>query len=367
MSGSGAAEVSLVRGLTPEVLEGLRLYRDRTAPHVTDAILQRDWTRWIQGSDDGPALSALARVGGCVVGFYSLLPVRMRLGGASVPGAKGEFLAVAPEYLRGRDTGSGMPVPFALVALAKRHAPEHGILASFGKTTKGAFITQATGGRPVEFAHADYVSLFAPRDRPFTPRERAREYAALAACRVLRAAGALRRPWISAEGAAEVPTFLPEHVRGDAGANYLVEPTAATLNYRFPAERYRKFVVEGAGGVHAHFVFSRPQRGAAAQLMDWATLEVGRAPLRWMLHRMLDDCRAAGAGLLHLPVPLTEAAGATWLVTEGFVRRQRDGVVYVTCSAPELARGRDEGAWRFTNAHASFYDTGGMAAAEDGA
>lgn len=364
-------EVEITGSDAPGVMDGLRLYRAQTGSAAPDETLRGDWLRWIQGAPSARGACAIARDGERVVGFYALLPTEMYLGGSPVPGAKGEFYAVDPGYRRARAAEGGMPVPFALVALLKRRAPELGIQASFGKTTKGAFVTMATGARPVEFEHVDYLSLFRPAGLGRGRGAALRELGAVAATTLLRGAGAARGALEGAAGAVrQVDAFAPGDVRDAGGRNHLVNPAARALDLRFPADRYAKYVVEGADGRPAHFVFSRPRAGGMAQLMDWATLRVPPAVLRALLRRVARDCRRAGAAALHLPIPAAEDDPALGLAGAGFLRARRGkSVVYVTCATPELARARDEGPWRFTNAHASYYDDGGAAprADEEGA
>ena len=96
-----AVDILITDRVTEDARAGLTMFAELARLQPASELAER-WRCWLENTPYGNGLSAVAKHRDEVVGFYALIPLEMRIRGRTVRGAKGEFFAVKPGFLRWR-------------------------------------------------------------------------------------------------------------------------------------------------------------------------------------------------------------------------------------------------------------------------
>ena len=334
--------------MTEDTRVGLHVFAKLTAQRRPEEAVRR-WLYWLKDTPLGDAPNVVAKHRGEVVGFMSLMPVQMRIGGQTVRGAKAEFLVVRPEYRREVDDRTGLRLPIALSDALYRNA-DRWEMECVQSSGEGARITVVTGARPIEYGATQFSTVWSrPELRRFSfgPLNTAVGLGAQAYTSLARATGTLRLR--DSAVAVSDPASEIRHVHGlEIPFNALFAPDLATLSHRFGEQPHLVYVTRDSSGVEHLFVFTEPGMGRRVRLKHWSPTEVSLEALVSVFRGAMTRCHKAGASSLEVTVP--DADSFAPLRRLGFVARKVQRSVCLYCPS-----GRDvewsPTRWSFTDIH----------------
>jgi len=300
----------------------------------------------------GPgALASAVSAGGEVVGFYTVIPMLMRIGGQTRRGGKGEFFAVEREAAREVDPETGKRLPQALIDRGRAAMFEGGAEVTFGNPGRAALMM------------ARLTSAVALSVETTTLRIplRVRSARGLRDAAKGLAARAVARRRLRPAAAAELggrPVAVEPVDRFDDSLEIAEQPNATfvgiadQLNFRFPSPWYHKLVVTAGGQPIGQLAMTEPRLGQDVSLRYWSSapaLQSGVGPaIAWAWRRAVRQ----GATGFTLACPRTVADeltpgarsvfGSTSTAVRPMMVHSPDGAVL------EAAR---DGGWWLTAAH----------------
>lgn len=350
-------KISITQDITPEVIDGLRLYAGLTSrPFDEDS-----WLYWFRDNPYGSGLHILAMHDEKVVGFCSLIPTEMFLAGTALVGAKADFLVVDPLYRRRSIGESVMPLAFDLVRTLYGEAHNYGIEAIVAVAGgPAALCHQFAGARRFEFSCRHYFTFIRP-PRLGNGHSLGKRMRRMLLEKGLLVGTGISRLWFDFTHASKsngkytftkVQNLDTDSFYKPNGANRLVYPSSEMLNFRFTDKEYVKYLVHGINGPN-YLVFTKPRRYGQVILKDWSTLNLQKSEFGNILEELYRQCRIRKAESIHLFVPNENGVNRYFLHSLGFLSRSYSPVTYIYGSS-EIIRGLSLYSWEFTNAHTGY-------------
>ncbi|HUU26533.1 MAG TPA: hypothetical protein VM123_01860 [archaeon] len=352
--------VEITDQITPEVICGLELYARLTnQSSLRDTV--DDWLYWFKDNPFGTGLFAYAKSGGQVVGFYSAIPTEMLLSGELQVGAKGEFFAVDPLFKKTVDISSGLDLPYALAYRLNRAAIEYGFKTTFATARKGAEILLVfTGAKTLKYCKRLFVTYFKP------PEIMSRRNPVLKTLysHYLKVYTSLRRFYFMFRLTEKAETsnfrlqeeYSQDDLIPDRDKNVLFLPSVRMLNFRFPANKYLKYSIEGNNNQPCYLVFTKPDINRVVELKYWSSGYIPPETLARVIHDVIKRCRKAHAASLGFPVNLDDEDKQSLLKKMGFLETKRTNRAFVfSADKRVMQKCKDPQQWLLTDAHTGYY------------
>jgi len=339
--------IELTQEVTPEVVEGLKLYA-RLASRDFDSGLY-----WFRSNPYGSGLHGLAIHQRKVIGYYSLIPTEMCLAGTTLIGAKGEFLAVEECYRNKHIKTSRMPLAFDLVKTTTREASRYGIEAVLAVASgPAALCHRFSGAKTFEFPHRHFFTFFRTPEYVKNPLKRALIQSGLLS---------VPRTWVKLKSfinrdkndisLTRVRDLNADNFHGSRGTNRLVNQSSKMINFRFPAEDYLKYLT--CSNNTDYLIFTNPMYEARVLLKDWSGLDLQRAEFGAIFRDLFEQCRMHKAESVELYVPSDNQKVSYLLRGLGFLSRNCSLKFQLYCS-DSIIRDLDCCSWELTHAHIGY-------------
>lgn len=279
-------KIELFNEVTPEVVEGFKLYADLTSRSF-DA---ESWLYWFKENPYGEGLHSVAMNHGKVIGIYSLIPTEMRLAGNTLIGAKGEFLTVAPDFRNSSVKGSGKLIAFDLIDTLHHRAIKQGIEV-IAIVAYGRIITmhKLLGAKIFEFPGRFYLTIF-DSSESMDYKKKVAFYGGVFS---------IPRTWFS------IKTFVNksrnhkfkqlDYLDSDCFSkfqekNRLVHTSPKMMNFRFPKERYLKYLTHDKDESNC-LIFTKPTYKSHVNLKDWSSLDIQKSEFDSVFRDLFEQCK----------------------------------------------------------------------------
>jgi hypothetical protein len=341
--------LSISTDFNEDVIAGFRLFAEVSKMNLTEKDVNK-WLYWFRNNPYGRGIFAIVKDKAKVVGFNALIPVKMRLNGAVINGAKAEFLGVDEAYRELTLSGETVPIPFSMVGKLYRSAAEHGIEALFGVPNKAAAACNLlAGARLFKIKGRHFFTYFKmPVYNVGAGRNKMISFAALAATTLNRNFSNIKNIFRHKKDIAEInDVSVPED--NGSSLNEFLHFDEKMFRFRFPEDRY---IYLSAGD--SLFIFNRPDYNQKVFLVYWNTLDIPFSSYLAIFKKIYSYCKSQGANSLHIMMPEEQSKYYSNFSKCGLNFRDETSEVYLFSPGKQKNISKKQKDWLLTDSHRNF-------------
>lgn len=332
----------------PDVQQGLRIFAEHSAIS-SYSTTPKDWEYWFNNNPNGNGVYSIAKDNDKVIGFCSLIPVKMFADGKIIRGAKAEFLVVLPEYRRAM-VKSNTPLAFSVMSELYGNSSKFGIELAFAIATKVASVVHRLAGAvPMKYSARHYIISFKPADVHYKSKAKtlSTKYGAWIVSSLFYNKLKLKKGGAAFTVHSSLENIISK-IQSDTLKNQLLYPDEKTMLFRFKENEY--IIYEFSG--NKFFIFTKPFENGKVYLRYWSSPGLPQREYASMYKDLAAKCKAAGAQSINLVIP--EAENAPEFSKYGFIYKDVADTAFLYISNKKLNVSLNSSDWYLTDSHRGF-------------